>query len=190
MNKHPLISACLACALLLTFTASTRASETAKTAARPEAMEKIHIQADHMLLNIETGNSVYTGNVRISQGELVLTGDRVTVEQGKDEIERITVTGKPARYNHVTESGENIMASSERMIYTASEHQLVMTINAKLQQPDHQVSSEKIIYDTEKKLVIAGNSKTTGKNGSLDEKQRVKIILTPKKQPAKKPATP
>lgn len=150
--------------------------------------EKITIDADYMKLNLETGFSSYTGNVVITQGELKLTGDKVTVQQTKNnEVERITVNGKPAHYNHVTEKGENIQAESEHMVYTASENKLVMTVNANLKQPDHQVSSQKIVYDTEKKIVIAGDkgSSTATESGSSSS-QRVNITLTPKKDPAKK----
>lgn len=159
-----------------------------------ESADKILINADHMLLNIKTGNSEYTGNVRISQGELVLSGDKVTLKQKNNEIERITVIGKPARYNHVTEKGETIEAESEHMVYKASQNKLVMSGNARLQQPDHKVSSQKIIYDTLKKIIIAGGTDDTSKGGpstsdredstgSEDpQKQRVNITLTPKKQ--------
>lgn len=149
-----------------------------------EPVEKIYIDADHMQLNIETGYSVYTGNVKITQGELKLTGDKVTLQQSNDEIERITVTGRPAHYNHVTEKGENIQAESEYMVYTASQNKLVMTINAKLKQPDHQVSSQKIVYDTKKKIVIAGDKKGSSSSDSgSNTNQRVNITLTPKKEP-------
>jgi len=153
--------------------------------------EKIFINADHMQLNINSGYSVYTGKVKISQGELVLTGDKVTVQQDKDAIERITVSGTPARYNHVTEKGETIEAESELMVYTASQNKLVMTTNARLKQPDHQVSSNKITYDTLKKIIIAGDKTSRTDNKTPDEKERVNITLTPKKQdsPAKQPAT-
>lgn len=149
-----------------------------------EQLEKIFIDADHMKLNIETGFSVYTGNVIISQGELKLTGDKVTVQQSEKDIERITVVGRPAHYNHVTEKGENIQAESEHMVYTASQSKLVMTVNAKLKQPDHQVSSQKIVYDTEKKIVIAGDKDSSTSTGTATkENQRVNITLTPKKAP-------
>lgn len=146
-----------------------------------EADEKIFISADHMQLNINTGYSVYTGKVKISQGALVLTGDKVTLQQNDNEIEQLTVIGKPAKYNHVTEKGESIEAESEKMVYTASQNKLVMTTNARLIQPDHQVSSQRIVYDTEKKIVIAGDK--TGKHSDPENKaeQRVKITLTPKK---------
>ena len=146
------------------------------------AAEKIFIHADHMQLNIESGHSVYTGEVKISQGKLVLTGSKVTIEQGEDEIERITVLGQPARYDHITENGEPIEAESEHMVYTSSQNKLVMTGNARLKQPDHQVSSQKIIYDTLKNIVIAGDRKSQSDNKDPDKKERVSITLTPKKQ--------
>jgi len=141
--------------------------------------EKLFIDADYMQLDINTGKSVYRGNVKISHGELMLTGDKVTLEQSKDKVERITVIGKPVHYNHVTENGENIQAESERMVYIASQHKLIMTINAKLLQPDHQVSSQIITYDTKNKIVIAGDKSSGG--SKTGEKQRVNITLTPKK---------
>jgi len=150
-----------------------------------ETPEKIFITADHMKMNIETGNSTYTGHVKISQGKLVLTGDKVTLEQGNEALERLIVTGKPARYNHQTETGETIEAESEHMVYTASKNTLVMTINAHLKQPDHQLSSQKIIYNTKKKIVIAGGKSNTPSNGSQPTgSQRVNITLTPKAQEA------
>lgn len=149
--------------------------------------EKIFLDADHVQLNIETGYSVYTGNVKISQGELKLSGDIVTVQQGENEVKRITVDGKPAHYSNITEKGESIQAESEQMVYTASNNELVMTVNAILKQPDNIVSSQRIVYDTKKRIVIAGDK--TGESsskGSTDNKHRVKITLTPKKErPAK-----
>jgi lipopolysaccharide export system protein LptA len=136
--------------------------------------EKVVINADHVTMNIKSGNSTYTGNVRITQGELKLTGDKVTLIQQNNEIERMTVIGNPAHYNHVTEDGQTIKAESEKMVYSVSENKLVLTINAKLKQPDHQVSSQKITYDTEKKIIIAGDPEKT-------EQQRVNITLTPQK---------
>ena len=148
-----------------------------------EPVEKIHIDADHMQMNIESGKSIYTGNVKISQGDLILMGDKVTLEQSNNEVERITVTGKPARYNHITEKGQTIEAESEHMVYIASQNKLVMTINAHLQQPDHKLSSQKIIYDTQKKTVIAGDSDNipSFNDEDTEKPQRVKITLTPKK---------
>ena len=146
--------------------------------------EKIYIDADRMKANIESGHSVYTGNVKVRQGKLLLTGDKIIVQQRNNEVELITVFGKPAHYNHVTEEGEIIKANSEKMVYTASKNQLVLTINARLNHPEHKVSSQKIVYNTLTKVAIAGDkqqadSHTTDKQG---ENERVRITLTPKPQ--------
>ena len=144
--------------------------------------EEVLISADHMHLNIESGNSVYTGNVKVSQGQVVLTGDKITVQQVDNVVEKITVLGKPARYNHVTEEGEDITAESEQMVYKAIDNELVLTINAKLEQPDHKVSSQKIIYDTEKRIIVAGDKNKQNTTDTGINNNRVNITLTPKKQ--------
>ena len=150
--------------------------------------EKVVIDADHVRMNILSGNSTYSGNVKITQGELKLTGDKVTLIESNNEIERMTVIGNPARYNHVTEDGQTVEAESEKMVYTVSENKLVLTHNAKLKQPDHQVSSQKITYDTVKKIIIAGDraEPSAAANGQTngtekDQSHRVNITLTPKK---------
>lgn len=163
--------------LLSAFTATTQALESA---------EKIFIKADRMQMNIDSGKSTYTGNVKISQGKLVLSGDKVTLKSSKEELERLIIIGKPARYNHVTENGENIKAESEHMVYIASQNKLVMTINAYLQQPELKLSSQKIIYDTQKRTVIAGDDAPQAlSDEDTGKTQRVNITLTPKKPQTK-----
>ena len=150
--------------------------------------EEIFISADYMTFNIESGNSVYTGNVKITQGKLMLTGDKITVKQENNILKRVIVIGKPARYNHITEKGEPVSAESEQMDYIASQNKLVLTINAILEQPDHRVSSQTIIYDTQKRIIIAGDQNNpVGLNANTGtNSQRVNITLTPaKKSPAK-----
>jgi lipopolysaccharide export system protein LptA len=150
--------------------------------------EEVFISADYMSFNIESGNSVYTGNVKITQGKLLLTGDKITVKQENNILKRVTVIGKPARYNHITEDGEPVSAQSEQMDYNASQNKLILTINAILEQPDHRVSSQTIIYDTKKRIIIAGDpNKPEGLNANTDtNRQRVNITLTPaKKSPTK-----
>jgi len=150
--------------------------------------EEVFISADYMSFNIESGNSVYIGNVKITQGKLSLTGDKITVKQKDNILKRVTVIGKPARYNHITEDGEPVSAQSEQMDYIASKNKLVLTINAILEQPDHRVSSQTIIYDTQKRIIIAGDqNKPEGLNANPDANpQRVNITLKPaKKSPAK-----
>jgi len=148
--------------------------------------EKIHISADSMKMNVDTGNSIYIGHVKITQGELILTGDTVTIEQKKDLVERIIVIGQPASYIHVTETNEPIHATSKKMVYMASKNLLVLTENAQLTQPEHTVKSQKIVYDTKLRTVVAGAKSPATKTDQTasPNSERVNITLTPK--PAEK----
>ena len=78
------------------------------------AEEKVLVSADHMTLYFESGNSIYTGDVKASLGKLVLTGDKIVIQRNNNAIKRIVVIGKPARYHHVMDDGETITAKSEQ----------------------------------------------------------------------------
>ncbi len=176
--RTPLIYA--ACLLLFSL---IQASPAASAGEEHEPLaEKIFINADSMKMNIETGSSVYTGNVKITQGELVLTGDTVTILQKNDLVERIVVVGQPASYIHVTESGDPIHATSKKMIYIASRNRLTLIDDAKLTQPEHTVKSQRIVYDTNLRTVVAGVAAPGSKKTTLatPEHERVNITLTPK----------
>ncbi len=155
---------------------------------KQEKAEKIHINADHMKLNIETGNSTYTGNVKISQGKLLLTGQTVTIVQNNELVERIKINGNPATYTHVTKTGKTIHATSQQMVYTESRHRLVLTGNAQLSQPEHIIKSQRIVYDTQLGTVVAGNQDREDANIArpIPANERVNITLTPKEEATKK----
>ena len=82
----------------------------------------------------------------------------------------------------MTEEGETITAESEQMTYKAADNELILTINAKLEQLDHKVSSQKIIYDTEKRIIVAGDKNKHSSTDTDTNNNRVNITLTPKKQ--------
>lgn len=168
--------------LLLTVFLVLLAGANAAAAEKTPAAEKIYINADHLRLNTETGDSTYNGHVTVRQGGRILTGDTVIVIQQNNQVERIQVYGKPATYTHITDKNETIHATSKQMVYTTANHLLVLTGNAELSQPAHTVKSQKIVYDTVHKIVIAGNHKQ-GSNIPVAPGDRVNIILIPKTEP-------
>ena len=130
----------------------------------------VNIYADQMSYNIKTGISEYIGNVRVTQEKIELTGDKVVANTNESSLKTIKVTGAPAIYRQQAEDGSFINAKSEVMEYLADENMLVLTINARLEQAGHVVESQRIVYDTVKEVVIAGD-KQPGK--------RVNITITP-----------
>jgi lipopolysaccharide export system protein LptA len=138
--------------------------------------EKILIHADSMKLDVNTGSSVYRGNVSFTQGKIEIHGDTVTVKSKNGTINEVIIEGKPARYND-TSQNNHILAESTNMNYRVEDNKLNMQGKARLEQGARIVQSENILYDTKKQIILAGQSSSETK----DPNQRVNIILTPKK---------
>lgn len=139
------------------------------------------IEADQAELDDAKGISIYRGNVKVTQGTLVLTGDVMTVHMNSGDIEKVVIDGKPATYRQRPDGKDkDVNAKSLRMEYFTSPERIVLTKKAEVQQGGDVLRSERIVYDVEKDHVNAG----TGKPGKDD---RVHITIQPrsKKQPEK-----
>lgn len=158
-----------------TAVSSSVTGDTTTTAGNKES-DEIQIQADSMKLDLETGNSTYKGNVSIIQGNIKLTGEKVTITRKNNEIHNIRVEGNPARYLQDENTDNKIHASSQYMKYIAQKNRLVLTGDASLKQAEQSVASQRIVYDTQNKVIIAGKRGSPGHT-----RDRVSITLTPKK---------
>lgn len=162
------IKTCILSVLLCVSTMTTYAER--RLAPDPDA--PINIQADHMKYEFQSGISVYTGNVRVTQNEMVLTGDKVVAIQQDKVVKNIKVTGSPATYRQLAEDGGYINAQSRQMEYQAKNNRLLLTDKARLEQAGSVMESEQIVYDTVNEVVIAGDESAS---------KRVNITITPEK---------
>ena len=55
-----------------------------------DSSQPINIKSDSAEINDATGVSIYIGNVVITQGSMVLTGDKVTLEVSNKKVQKIT----------------------------------------------------------------------------------------------------
>lgn len=155
-------------ALLALYCLTTAAVAADKTAGLSNA--PINIYADYMKYEIQTGISTYTGNVRVTQNDIELTGDKVIAVQKDNVLKEIKVTGSPATYRQRSEGGAFINAQSMQMEYQAAQNRLVLSNKARLEQAGSVMESDQIIYDTIREVVIAGDDKAD---------KRVNITITP-----------
>ena len=130
----------------------------------------INIYADYMKFEIKSGVSTYTGNVKVTQNDIELTGDKVVAVQKEKVLKKITVTGSPATYRQLSEDGNYINAQSMQMEYQANNNRLVLSDKARLEQAGSVMESDQIIYDTINEVVIAGDDTAD---------KRVNITITP-----------
>ena len=65
------------------------------------------IEADSAELDDKKGISIYKGNVKVTQGTLVLTGEIMTVHNNGDDISKVIVEGSPATYRQRPDGKDN-----------------------------------------------------------------------------------
>ena len=130
------------------------------------------IEADRVELDDATGVSVYTGNVKVTQGTLVLTGDRMTVHSKGDNVEKVLMDGSPATYKQRPDGKEHdVHAKSKHMEYYVNPERVILTEQAEVDQAGDVLRSERIVYDVVNDQVNAGTDKPN---------ERVIITIQPK----------
>lgn len=144
--------------------------------------QPMNIEADRVELDDATGISTYHGNVTVTQGTMVLTGDRMTINSKNNEIQSVFVDGQPATYRQRPDNkDQDVRAHSLRMEYYTDPEQIIMLKQAEVSQEGNILQSERIEYDVVKDKVNAGTSQPN---------ERVRITIQPKSSKNKPETTP
>lgn len=140
--------------------------------------QPITVEADRLEMNNSTGFSNYRGNVVITQGNLKLRADSVSLYSRGNELQRAEATGSPVHLERPDpETGELIKANAAFIKYLIPEGRLEMKGDAHLWRGKDEFSGEQIVYELNKRVVRASS-----KNDDGGQKGRVKVILQPAKQ--------
>lgn len=135
-----------------------------------DSQKPMHVAADTAELNEKTGVSVYRGDVRVTQGSMVLIADTITVTAPRREIEKIVAEGDLASFRQLTDDGREIHAWAEHMEYRPDEDVILLLRNARLEEGGDTFASDRIRYHVTKEVVDAG-----GPGGG----DRVKMTIVP-----------
>ncbi|SIT66959.1 lipopolysaccharide export system protein LptA [Ectothiorhodosinus mongolicus] len=118
----------------------------------------IYIESDSATLDDQTGLAVYRGNVVITQGDTVITGDTVKVFAPQRQIEWMTSEGQPATLLTLDEEGQETRANAEHMEYRLQEELAILTRHAVVWQGEDEIRGDRIEYflNTEQMQVYGG----------------------------------
>lgn len=135
--------------------------------------EPIHIRADRVEINEQTGVSIYRGNVEVRQGSMLLQANRVIVYRKGDELDRLEAEGQPARFRQRPDEGEPpVQGSAQHIEYHASTATAYLVGDGYMQRGRNEFRGERIEYDTAASIVKA----TGGGEGD----GRVHAVIRPK----------
>ena len=137
-----------------------------------DSKKPIFLESDSAKWDEESQVSKYRGNVLVTQGSMLLTGELLIVISKNDKINKMVITGDKATYKQNTSSGKIVNGEAKKIEHYVDQSKIVFVNKAVLTQSTNIVRSNKIIYKTDTENILAGNK---------DGKSRVKMTLEPKK---------
>ena len=149
----------------------------------------VNIEADRLTIDDMKKESVFEGNVTVTQGTLTLKADRVVVKQDATGFNYAFAFGKPAHFRQKREGfDEYIEGHADRLEYDGKADKMQMFTAAEIRKGTDQVQGDYISYDAVSEFyqVIGGPSVTTAGN----PKGRVRATIQPPKNTADKPGAP
>ena len=138
--------------------------------------QPIFIEADRLDVDEPKGVSTYRGNVRYTQGSIVVTADVVIIYFDVDRnLEKVDATGQPVRFQQqMDDNGEILRGQAKDIEYTVKQDYWLLTGAAHFWQCGDEFSGNQIEYYATKELVKAR------KAASGDERVQVKLQPRPK----------
>jgi lipopolysaccharide export system protein LptA len=147
-----------------------------------DTRQPIQVQADSVEVDDKQGISVYRGNVRLTQGSIVLLANVITVYHPGRHLEKAVAEGAPAHYRQLldqkspAQKPQELRAEAPKMEYFADKEQLILSGGARVWQAGNEFSGAVIEYDVQKDIVRGHGGKSGG---------RVEVVIQP--QGASKP---
>lgn len=134
--------------------------------------QPVAVEADRVEMDQQANRSIYTGQVHMRQGTMVVTGDRIVADHDPQgaSIRKATVDGRPATYEQVLKPGDPpVHARALRMIYNAEQQTLHLLGEAYVSQGTNTLAGNDILYNLATNRMVAQGS----------ENKRIRIQFTP-----------
>lgn len=130
---------------------------------RQDTSLPVEVAADSLAVDQGTGQATFSGNVKVTQGEMTITAGEARVEYTADGkgIDRVLLSGG------VVFASPTDAAEAEEAVYTIASGEIVLTGNVLLTQGGTTISGGKLVYNLD-----AGT-------GAMDG--RVQTVFTPGK---------
>ena len=147
-------------------------------AERSDRNKPIHLEADQVIMDDAQHISTFIGNVRLSQGTLLISGDKIVVVEDKDGFKHATAYGDTAKFRQKREGSEGYVEGyGERIEYDSRTGTLNFEDKARLKRDMDEVSGDNITYNVRTEIFRV-NSGDAGPGN--DMQQRVRAVLQPK----------
>ena len=153
-------------------------------AEKADKEKPIEIEADTVTVNDAKKISVYTGNVIVTQGTLLIKADKLVVREDESGFQHSSSYGNPTTFKQKRDGKEEYMeGAAQRIEYDGRMDKVQLYTKAWVKKGEDIVHGDYIMYDAnaEYSEVIGGGPKSAT---PATPTGRVKAIIQPKNKPA------
>ena len=157
-------------------------------AERADRNKPIHLEADQVRIDDAQQISTFIGNVKLSQGTLLIRGGKIVVTQDKDGFKHGTAFGNTASFRQKREGlDEYVEGYGERIEYDTRADTVDFYVQARLKRGLDEVLGEHITYSAKTEIFQVNGGAGTGSSPP----KRVRAVLQPNsKEEAALPPAP
>lgn len=139
--------------------------------------QQIEIESDSAEFRELEGITVYSGNVRMSQGSILLLADTMSIYTEDGDVSRLVATGNRAYYEQIpAENQEKVVAQGKTIEYVLEDDVINLIQQASLTQDGATLKGNRITYDVRNHLLKA-NRAANNNQSSQDSGERVRVVI-------------
>jgi lipopolysaccharide export system protein LptA len=159
-------------------------------AERADRTKPVNLEADRVSVDETKQTAVFEGNVVLTQGTLMIRGDRMIVQQDADGFKVGTAIGNLASFRQKREGyDEFVEGFAERIEYDSKAEKVQLFNRANLKKGNDDVRGNYISYDAATEFFrVTGGGKQAATPGNPEG--RVRAIIQPKSATTPPPAPP
>lgn len=178
-TKNSLLSAC--CALVLLSAAAN--------AEKADREKPINLEADRVTVDDAKQLSTFEGNVVLTQGTMMIRGDRMEVRQDAQGFKYGTTWGNLAYFKQKRDGYDDYVEGwAERIEYDGRADKVQMFVRASMKRAQDEVRGNYISYDaTTEFFQVNGGGEKAASTDNLGGRVRAVMQPKPKEKPAAAP---
>jgi lipopolysaccharide export system protein LptA len=146
----------------------------------------INLEADKVKIDDARQISIFTGDVRLTQGTMAIYGDQIVVVQDKNGLKHSTATGNPASFHQQREGADGYVEGyGERIEYDAGSEIMNIFGQAHVKRGQDDVHGDHITYNAKTEVFqVSGSAPHAHEKG-----QRVRVVIQPQDAAASSPSS-
>lgn len=149
-------------------------------ALKSDESQPIKVVADQAMADQKNMVTIFTGNVIVTQGSMVIHSNTAQASQDPDGYKTIHLVGKPVTFSQLNDDGEKTEGQCNEFDYNTKNNLAVLTGRARVAKGGNVVMGDKLTYNTQTQIYNATSNNANGVSKS--KIGRVSVILQPDKK--------